>query len=406
MKKNVRYTSWVLASLLAAGIGFTQVQPVKAVVNYQDESSLERVQDQDKYDDLPSVIDVLQGAKNIDEKVNRTQKMIDYLQSEIVDEQNYIKSYQQETEGINSQLDYLKQNSPNQYQEQVTALKPSLDFNKQAISKLKDSINKENGKVAEFKNELVILNKEKENQNKKPTSVPSSSDSRNQSSQPSYQQPVPVTSESSDSNKKIGKEKSISGIVHINVPHDMSSAEVELLNEKGQPTGKYIPVNSNYKVFAEKTINGKLYYRLGTNNQWILATQTSQVNQNEKSVEGYIYVPSLKNKNTKIALLDGQGHYTGKYISANSNWKVFAKKIVNGKLYYRIGNQNQWVPAQYSCLTTRAERKLSGVAHISVINHNRNWKVALLNASGKATGKYISTNSNWKPKGSWWHLYL
>jgi hypothetical protein len=53
-----------------------------------------------------------------------------------------------------------------------------------------------------------------------------------------------------------------------------------------------------------------------------------------------------KHPTWKIALFNSQGKVTG-YLRTNSNWKVFASKKINGRLMYRLGNDNQWIPAEY-----------------------------------------------------------
>lgn len=52
-----------------------------------------------------------------------------------------------------------------------------------------------------------------------------------------------------------------------NNPHYL----ISLRDANGHATGKYIPTNSKWKVFAEKMINDKKFYRLGTNKQWVPA---------------------------------------------------------------------------------------------------------------------------------------
>jgi hypothetical protein len=60
---------------------------------------------------------------------------------------------------------------------------------------------------------------------------------------------------------------------------------------------------------------------------------------NEEPVTTVLYAPVINgNRNWKIALRDSQGKLTGKYISTDTNWKVFGKKLINGELYYRLGS--------------------------------------------------------------------
>ncbi|GHV97907.1 hypothetical protein lacNasYZ03_11830 [Lactobacillus nasalidis] len=61
-----------------------------------------------------------------------------------------------------------------------------------------------------------------------------------------------------------------------------------------------------------------------------------------------VYAPVInKDPNWKIALRDGDGHLTGKYIKTNTRWQVFAKKEMKGGTWYKLGTNQQWAPAQY-----------------------------------------------------------
>ena len=60
-----------------------------------------------------------------------------------------------------------------------------------------------------------------------------------------------------------------------------------------------------------------------------------------------VYVPILYgNPNYKVRLLDSNGHYQ-KYINTNTRWKVWAEKTIRGMKCYKIGTDQQWVPAKY-----------------------------------------------------------
>ena len=61
-----------------------------------------------------------------------------------------------------------------------------------------------------------------------------------------------------------------------------------------------------------------------------------------------VYVPVLYgNSNYKVRLLDSAGHYT-QYIRTNTHWKCFDTKTIRGMKCYKIGNDQQWVPAKYT----------------------------------------------------------
>ena len=60
------------------------------------------------------------------------------------------------------------------------------------------------------------------------------------------------------------------------------------------------------------------------------------------------YVPILYgNPNYKVRLLDSNGHYQ-KYINTNTRWKVWDEKTIRGMKCYKIGNDQQWVPAKFT----------------------------------------------------------
>ena len=103
---------------------------------------------------------------------------------------------------------------------------------------------------------------------------------------------------------------------------------------------------------------------MGTDKQWVperflqfkasetaktvAPTKSETPSSTEEAISGIAHAPVINNNpGWMIALLDGEGNYTGKYISTNSNWKVFARKTINGRTYYRLGTDQQWAPASY-----------------------------------------------------------
>lgn len=141
-----------------------------------------------------------------------------------------------------------------------------------------------------------------------------------------------------------------SGVVYVPVINGNRTWKVALLDQNGKYTGKYISTDSNWRVFAKKMINGKLYYRLGTQNQWIPAEYVGvKTMEAETPVNGEVYLPVINhNHNWKVALWTQDGKLAGKYLQTNSSWKVYAQKMINGKLHYRLGTQQQWVSAEHT----------------------------------------------------------
>lgn len=67
----------------------------------------------------------------------------------------------------------------------------------------------------------------------------------------------------------------------------------------------------------------------------------------EKKVTGTVYVPVLYgNPNYKVRLLDSKGHYQ-KYINTNTSWTIWAEKTIRGMKCYKIGTEQQWIPAKF-----------------------------------------------------------
>lgn len=67
-----------------------------------------------------------------------------------------------------------------------------------------------------------------------------------------------------------------------------------------------------------------------------------------KEIPEIVYVPIINsNPNYHVRLLDSKGHYQ-KYIATNTRWKVWSVKIIKGMKCYRIGTNEQWVPAKFT----------------------------------------------------------
>ena len=136
----------------------------------------------------------------------------------------------------------------------------------------------------------------------------------------------------------------------VNIWNVLSSTNVSF-------SGKRAMAGSTVTIYGEKTVNGVKYYQIGSkdSNEYIQAqyidgtsseTTKPSTNKGEESVSGVLTV--RYDGKGKVGLTNANGKYTGQYVSKNSRWKVFAKKTINGREFYRIGNQNQWIPADFS----------------------------------------------------------
>ena len=72
--------------------------------------------------------------------------------------------------------------------------------------------------------------------------------------------------------------------------------------------------------------------------------------ESQKTVIKTCYVPVIeRNPDYKVRLLDSKGKYQ-KYIRTNTTWKVWEEKTIRGMKCYRIGTDEQWVPAKFAKL--------------------------------------------------------
>lgn len=107
----------------------------------------------------------------------------------------------------------------------------------------------------------------------------------------------------------------------------------------------------------------------------------------------------------RVRLLDENGNYQNQYVSRNSKWKVFGYREVGGRTLYRIGNDRQFIPAQFTNLGSRPagdagyqpvrsgqETHLNGIVRIS---YRGRGGVRLLNSNGQYMPQVVRRNSEW-----------
>ncbi|WP_230678603.1 C40 family peptidase [Lacticaseibacillus zhaodongensis] len=110
----------------------------------------------------------------------------------------------------------------------------------------------------------------------------------------------------------------------------------------GATTGKMLKSGTAWKTFAATSVNGTMWYELGTN-IWAPATYLSRTRVS-KTIN---YGSSVKRNVVRVG---SKGAYvfnssfaaTGKRLKAGSYWKFFAQKVAGNKMWYDIGG-NQWV---------------------------------------------------------------
>ncbi|MGX4645316.1 hypothetical protein [Holzapfeliella sp. JNUCC 80] len=119
----------------------------------------------------------------------------------------------------------------------------------------------------------------------------------------------------------------------------------------GKPVQTKVYKQHHNKIYAAKetkNIDGVSYTKLAaTDNNWI---QTQYLTENPSSpLTGTVSVRNVPT-NYAVYLRDSKGKMTQQSVYLDSSWRVFEQKQINGQLYYRIGNDNQWIEAKYANL--------------------------------------------------------
>ncbi len=155
-------------------------------------------------------------------------------------------------------------------------------------------------------------------------------------------------------NVRVGNEGQVSRKVNY-----VKGYKVVLWNVNGNTvrnSGRTVDADSTVTTDGNPvTVAGVSYYKIANSNDyiqaqyvdgsWKPATKPSTNSSNEEKVSGVATV--VYNGRGGVKLLNGEGKYQSQVVPNGSSWKVFARKTINGKTYYRLGNDNQWIPAQY-----------------------------------------------------------
>lgn len=138
------------------------------------------------------------------------------------------------------------------------------------------------------------------------------------------------------------------GTLYVPVVGKDVNCKVRLLDDAGKYTNDYVVTDTTVKALASKVVNGVTFYKVAEN-RWIPAkfAETTVANVAEVAFKGVAKTFVKGHANYAVAMLDADGKYTGKFLKQGSSFKVFAKKVINGHLCYRLGTQAQWVPARF-----------------------------------------------------------
>lgn len=136
------------------------------------------------------------------------------------------------------------------------------------------------------------------------------------------------------------------GTLYVPVVGKDVNCKVRLLDDAGKYTNDYVVTDTTVKALASKVVNGVTFYKVAEN-RWIPAKFAEVLSDKEVAFKGVAKTFVKGHANYAVAMLDADGKYTGKFLKQGSSFKVFAKKVINGHLCYRLGTQAQWVPARF-----------------------------------------------------------
>ena len=142
------------------------------------------------------------------------------------------------------------------------------------------------------------------------------------------------------------KDSSFTGALYIPIVGKDVNCKVRLLDDAGKYTNDYKVTNTTIKALASKVVNGVTFYKVAEN-RWIPAKFTEVLSDKEVAFKGVAKTFVKGHPNYAVAMMDANGKYTGKFLKQGLNWKVFAKKAINSRVCYRLGTQEQWVPAEF-----------------------------------------------------------
>lgn len=136
------------------------------------------------------------------------------------------------------------------------------------------------------------------------------------------------------------------GTLYVPVVGKDVNCKVRLLDDAGKYTNDYVVTDTTVKALASKVVNGVTFYKVAEN-RWIPAKFAEVLSDKEVAFKGVAKTFVKGHANYAVAMLDADGKYTGKFLKQGYSFKVFAKKVINGHLCYRLGTQAQWVPARF-----------------------------------------------------------
>ena len=153
-----------------------------------------------------------------------------------------------------------------------------------------------------------------------------------------------LNNETNDTNK-INTPKNKEIVIHSFADKN----RINVFNIFGKRLKKTVRVGSIYSVKGIKKIKGVLYYKviIKGHEYYLPVSNTRSINRFVKESK-FHHVVKIRIKTKTVNLLDWDGHRINRKIKNNATYVTWAKKRINHQLCYRIGNENEWIPAKYT----------------------------------------------------------
>lgn len=142
----------------------------------------------------------------------------------------------------------------------------------------------------------------------------------------------------------------VSSVMPVDLSATLNEGSIPVYDQSGQVIA-HLNGDQNLQLTNQMTINGQVFYRIANTNHWISANDLSiKAKMNKKSKKTKKTSVSYRYRRIarvikKVRLVDAKGRKTKRTLKAGTTWKTFARKKINGKWYYRLGTQKQWVRA-------------------------------------------------------------
>ena len=142
----------------------------------------------------------------------------------------------------------------------------------------------------------------------------------------------------------------VSPVTPVDLSATLNEGSIPVYDQSGQVIA-HLNGGQKLKLTNQMTINGQVFYQITNTNHWVSANDLSiKAKTSKKSKKAKKTSVSHKYRRVartvkKVRLVDAKGRKTKRTLKAGTSWKTFARKKINGKWYYRLGTQKQWVRA-------------------------------------------------------------